>query len=155
MNFHPDSESYIAKLINEIITGEYIPQTTLTRPRSLQIRAQNLILTQYYTYQQKGGNICGFYALFNVVHFIMYLKTKNEKYLDPLLKRHSCEGLEYDSDNIMDYSVGLGFKITPQQKQRIRHVLYYSPLIPGPKKYRTTRAATFNGLMDIKITTIK
>lgn len=55
----------------------------------------------------------------------------------------------------MDYSVGLGFKITPQQKQRIRHVLYYSPLIPGPKKYRTTRAATFNGLMDIKITTIK
>lgn len=87
MNFHPDSESYITKLINEIITGEYIPQTTLTRPRSLQIRAQNLILTQYYTYQQKGGNICGFYALFNVVHFIMYLKTKNEKYLD---KMGSC-----------------------------------------------------------------
>lgn len=94
---------------------------------------------------------------YNRYEYTQYLEYegKDEKYLDPLLKRHSCEGLEYDSDNIMDYSVGLGFKITPQQKQRIRHVLYYSPLIPGPKKYRTTRAATFNGLMDIKITTIK
>lgn len=94
---------------------------------------------------------------YNRYEYVQYLESegKNEKYIDPLLKRHSCEGVEYDADNIMDYSVGLGFKITPQQKQRVRHVLYYSPLIPGPKKYRATKAAAVNGLMDIKITTIK
>lgn len=94
---------------------------------------------------------------YNRHEYIEYLEYegKNETYINPLLKRHSCEGTEYEADNIMDYSVGLGFKITPQQKQRIRHVLYYSPLIPGPKKYRTTRAATVNGLVDIKPITIK
>jgi zinc-dependent metalloproteinase lipoprotein len=94
---------------------------------------------------------------YNRYEYIEYLESegKNEQYIDPLLKRCSCEGEEYTAENIMDYSVGLGFKITPEQKQRIRHVLYYSPLIPGPKKYRTTRAAAINGLMDIKPTTIK
>ncbi len=94
---------------------------------------------------------------YNRNEYVQYLENegKKETYLDPLIKRHSCEGVEYDADNIMDYSVGLGFKITPQQKQRIRHVLYYSPLIPGPKKYNTTRAAALNGLVDIKPTTIK
>ena len=94
---------------------------------------------------------------YNRYEYMQYLEYegKNEKYIDPLLKRHSCDGAEYDAENIMDYSVGLGFKITPQQKQRIRHVLYYCPLIPGPKKYRATKAETLNGLADIKITTIK
>ena len=72
-----------------------------------------------------------------------------------LLLRSSCDSVKYNADNIMDYSICLGFKITPEQKARIRHVLYYSPLIPGPKKYRTTRAATVAGPVDIKIKTIK
>lgn len=94
---------------------------------------------------------------YNRHEYLEYLESsgKNEQYIDPLLKRCSCEGTEYEADNIMDYSVGLGFKITPEQKKRIRHVLYYSPLIPGPKKYRTTRATTANGLVDIKPITIK
>lgn len=72
-----------------------------------------------------------------------------------LLLRSSCDSVKYNADNIMDYSICLGYKITPEQKARIRHVLYYSPLIPGPKKYRTTRAATVAGPVDIKIKTIK
>ena len=33
----------------------------------------------------------------------------------------------------MDYSISYSFSFSPEQKQRIRKVLYYSPLIPGPK----------------------
>ncbi len=50
-----------------------------------------------------------------------------------LLRRQSCEGEEYASANIMDYSFTLGYKISSDQKKRLRHVLMYSPLIPGPK----------------------
>lgn len=34
----------------------------------------------------------------------------------------------------MDYAYTLGYKISDNQKERMRHVLYYSPLIPGPKR---------------------
>lgn len=60
------------------------------------------------------------------------------------VKRHSCDGTEFDSDNIMDYSVGYAFQFSKEQKARMRHVLYYSPLIPGPKRNnanKTTRSA--------------
>ena len=33
----------------------------------------------------------------------------------------------------MDYNYGYRDRITPNQRARIRHVLDYSPLIPGPK----------------------
>lgn len=78
------------------------------------------------------------------------------QYLDPLLIRYSCDSIEYTSEDIMDYAYSLAYKITPEQKARIRHVLYYSPLIPGPKKYRTrTRAAAESEPIRFKITTIK
>lgn len=50
-----------------------------------------------------------------------------------LLKRYDCDGNMFYSANIMDYSFSRGFYISPDQKARIRNVLYYSPLIPGPK----------------------
>ncbi len=94
---------------------------------------------------------------YNRADYMKYLEYEASKtqYLDPLLIRYSCDSVKYEANNIMDYSVCLGYKITPEQKARIRHVLYYSPLIPGPKKYRTTRAAAVSGPVDIKITTIK
>lgn len=39
----------------------------------------------------------------------------------------------FTSYNIMDYQYGYRDRITPDQRARIRHVLDYSPLIPGPK----------------------
>lgn len=74
-----------------------------------------------------------------------------------LLKRHSCDGVEFTSENIMDYSLTLGFKISKEQKQRIRNVLYYSPLMPGPKldTSSSTRAAEAEKPIDLKITTIR
>lgn len=69
--------------------------------------------------------------------------------------RHSCDGTTFESDNIMDYSIGYAFQFTKQQKERMRHVLYYSPLIPGPKinhtnvKTRATKAE--EGIIDLPI----
>lgn len=82
MNCKTATEVYIVKLINEIISGTYISQSTIGRPiKNIITISKNFEITEYFTYQQKGGNICGFYALFNVVNFVMYLKTNNEEYL--------------------------------------------------------------------------
>ncbi len=59
-----------------------------------------------------------------------------------LLKRHNDQGEEWYSDNFMDYAICLGFRFTPQQRERMRQVLYYSPLLPGPKKNRNTSSQT-------------
>lgn len=75
-----------------------------------------------------------------------------------MLLRNSCDGKTFESDNIMDYSLTMGFQITADQKKRIRNVLYYSPLIPGPKKNNIntrTRATDDSQPLDLKFTIIK
>ena len=58
-----------------------------------------------------------------------------------LAKRTNTKGKEWQADNLMDYSICYSMRFTPEQANRIRQVLYYSPLIPGPKKIRPrTRA---------------
>lgn len=59
-----------------------------------------------------------------------------------LIKRSNDSGDEWDSDNFMDYSISLSYRFTPEQKNRMRQVLYYSPLMPGPKKNRDTSEET-------------
>jgi len=67
-----------------------------------------------------------------------------------LVKRESCDGAQFISHNIMDYSVSYSDQFTQDQCNRIRHVLTYSPLIPGPK----TRAA-IEEVLKLPIRTIK
>lgn len=58
-----------------------------------------------------------------------------------IAKRTNTRGEEWEADNLMDYSICYSMRFTPEQAHRMRQVLYYSPLIPGPKKSRpTTRA---------------
>lgn len=101
---------------------------------------------------------------YNYFEYNEYLKSlmkdasqQNEITANDVLIRHYCDGTSSDySEDIMDYSYTLGYKITPEQKERVRNVLYYSPLIPGPKKVNSTRAASVStGPLDLKITTIK
>ncbi len=88
-----------------------------------------------------------------------YTDTRRENYVTPtmttLTRRHSCDGTLFHSYNIMDYSVGYAFRFTPEQKARMRHVLYYSPLIPGPKRNHVntmTRAAEVtDSIIDLPI----
>lgn len=60
-----------------------------------------------------------------------------------LAKRSNSRNEEWQADNLMDYSICYSMRFTPEQVHRMRQVLYYSPLIPGPKKQRpTTRAVS-------------
>lgn len=97
------------------------------------------------------------YNRYEYLQYVDYLEETNpDATADDLLLRYSCDGEEFSSTNIMDYSYTLGYEISKQQKERIRNVLYYSPLIPGPKKGQSTRAAKeYDGIMDLKIRLIK
>ena len=61
-------------------------------------------------------------------------------YLDEMDIRHSCSDSTFHASDLMDYSVCNSNLFTQDQKDRMRHVLYYSPLIPGPKKTGSTRS---------------
>ena len=55
--------------------------------------------------------------------------------LEQLALRENCleAGKTYTANNVMDYNYCLSNKLTPQQRMRIRYVLNYVPLVPGPK----------------------
>lgn len=97
------------------------------------------------------------YNRYEYNEYLNYLYTSNpDATAYDMLLRNACDGEQYYSANIMDYSLTLGYKISKEQKERIRHVLYYSPLIPGPKKGQNTRATKdHDGIMHLKIRTIK
>ena len=100
---------------------------------------------------------------YNRIDYNNYLETLNFEQNDPsitkkMLSRNSCDCKIFESNNIMDYSLTMGFQITADQKKRIRNVLYYSPLIPGPKKNNIntrTRATDDSHPLDLKFTIIK
>lgn len=52
---------------------------------------------------------------------------------EQLALRTSPEGVEFTSYNIMDYDFSYLNQFTLNQRERVRHVLENSPLIPGPK----------------------
>lgn len=78
----------------------------------------------------------------------------DKRLLKDLVRREPCDGEEYEATNIMDYAYCYSEDFTPDQAHRVRQVLYYSPLMPGPKKNRTkaTRAvAAPKGIVDLPI----
>lgn len=97
---------------------------------------------------------------YNRNDYLSYEKYLNVQYTTPslelLIQRKSCDGISFEAYNIMDYTWTLGYQITAQQKARIRNVLNYSPLIPGPKLDGGTRAIEISDKpLNLKITTIK
>lgn len=62
---------------------------------------------------------------------------------------------QYISHNVMDYTYSFTDQFTADQRERVRHVLTYSPLIPGPKMgLRETRTAP-QGTLDLPIRYLK
>lgn len=55
----------------------------------------------------------------------------------------------------MDYEIGYIQEFTPQQRARIRHVLNYCSLIPGPKIRLASTHATYDGALDLPIRTME
>ena len=66
--------------------------------------------------------------------------------------RTCCDNSQFEAHNIMDYAYCYSDEFTADQRKQVRHVLEYSPLIPGPKKGRTSTRATVEGLVDLPIT---
>ena len=50
----------------------------------------------------------------------------------------------------MDYAYSLGYEITQDQKDRMRWVMYYCPMIPGPKRNGANTRAAGHG-SDVKL----
>lgn len=74
-----------------------------------------------------------------------------DNFLD-LFNRSSCLGSPFVAHNIMDYEFGYSNQFTSQQLSRVRHVLTYSPLIPGPKIRTTSRSRlTRSGVLNLPI----
>lgn len=70
--------------------------------------------------------------------------------MEEAVKRENCKtGKTFSSYNIMDYEVSYGDRFTQNQLSRIRHVLTYSPLIPGPKKGLTATRSAVAGVLDL------
>lgn len=79
----------------------------------------------------------------------------NDNLFAYLVKRENCNGAKFISYNIMDYSVSYSNRFTADQRTRIRHVLNYSPLIPGPKKGDINTRSLSEGPLNLPILTIK
>lgn len=79
----------------------------------------------------------------------------NQEYtLKFLAQRNNCDGVEFISRNIMDYSYSYTDEFTDDQRTRVRHVLSYSPLIPGPKM-SNPNTRSISGPMDLPISVLK
>lgn len=84
-------------------------------------------------------------------------KENKEVALDTMLTRSNSSGDTWKSINIMDYTITMGYQFTSQQRHRMRQVLYYSPLIPGPNKQRPTsksrgtKEEDYDGPIDLPI----
>lgn len=74
-----------------------------------------------------------------------------EQLFPSLVKREDCSGTRFISRNIMDYAISYSDQFTQDQRDRIRHVLTYSPLIPGPKKGQTQTRTVAEGALDLPI----
>lgn len=74
-----------------------------------------------------------------------------EQLFPSLVKREDCSGTRFISRNIMDYAISYSDQFSQDQRDRIRHVLTYSPLIPGPKKGQTQTRTAAEGPLDLPI----
>lgn len=94
----------------------------------------------------------------DITRYMGRLQRGESLRLDSVIYHRDCGGSEFRAANIMDYYFNLGYKFTANQKARIRNVLYYSPLIPGPKKGRSenTRAARhIEGIVNLPIRIVR
>ncbi len=67
-------------------------------------------------------------------------------------QREDCNtGDTFLSYNLMDYEISFSDRFTPDQRARMRHVLEYSPLIPGAKRISSTTRMAPAGVLDIPV----
>lgn len=89
--------------------------------------------------------------------YLPLLKQEGKYTVENVTKRIDCRNDQlFTSYNLMDYEISFADRFSVDQRARVRHVLTYSPLIPGPKIYpagASTRA--IEGVLDIPYTIVK
>jgi zinc-dependent metalloproteinase lipoprotein len=108
-----------------------------------------------------NSDFCDDTETYNRYEYSDQLKTyiseeKGDKDFDTrkYFTRYDCAEGQFYSKNLMDYDMSYSFKFTADQRDRIRTVLYYSPLLPGPRKGTGGKAATrtgVEGILDLPI----
>lgn len=89
---------------------------------------------------------------YNRYAYQMMLEEYYKNFSMEAFERENCQtGETFISYNLMDYEISHSDRFTPDQRERMRHVLEYSPLIPGPKKTASTRSVAPQGVLDIPI----
>lgn len=77
---------------------------------------------------------------------------RTEENFKKAFQRTCCDNSTFEAHNIMDYAYCYSDEFTAEQRMRVRHVLEYSPLIPGPKKGRAANTRVAEGTIDLPIT---
>lgn len=102
----------------------------------------------------KDTDYCEDTPSYNKVEYDAWLQNSKGS-LTYLSQRSNCQGDKFISTNVMDYSYSLANKFTNDQYKRVRHVLNYSPVIPGPKVNQPRTRASSEETLEIPFRTIE
>lgn len=112
----------------------------------------------YHVFSANGcsdDDYCTDTPIYDRTNYISWVKALIKEYgnegkkptLKELCQRNSCDGEVFESHNILDYYYCYSDRFTKEQYKRMRHVLEFSPLIPGPK----TRTVQTRNVEDLTI----
>jgi len=152
------------------INNDYIYEKTVSSIPNQDDAALTLVheighyLGLYHTFSEQNANSCkdtdyctDTYS-YNRQEYEDALKNINKSLytLEELAQRYDCaRNKVFTSLNIMDYYYSYKQEFTPQQRARIRHVLNYCSLIPGPKIGLASTRTTYDGVLDLPIRTME
>ena len=121
---------------------DFVPAVLLNRSSIYKIQENPFLDMGACTLNHELGHYLGLYHAFEEDFCEETLEYDIDAYYNSLIpsepweekiKRISLDGTVFISTNFEDYEYGYSDEITPDQRQRMRHVLNYSPMIPGPK----------------------
>ena len=114
--------------------GLHIPEIVLTLTHEL-----GHYLGLFHVFSDEGGcedtDYCSDTPTYDRTEYETWLAQLAQEDLtfEKVIMRTDCEGATFVSTNIMDYDFSELNQFSAQQRDRIRNVLMYSPIIPGPK----------------------
>lgn len=131
------------------LNKQYIYDRTTTAYKSSDITvtlAHELghYLGLYHAFSESGcsgDDYCTDTPVYDRVNYISWIRAlikrneaagKETSFIE-LCQRNGCSGEVFEAHNIMDYFYCYSDQFTQKQYNRMRHVLEFSPLIPGPK----------------------
>jgi zinc-dependent metalloproteinase lipoprotein len=72
-----------------------------------------------------------------------------------MIRKDCVTGEETTPNNVMDYDYSWQNRFTPEQEARVRYVLNYGTLVPGPKVGRSAKTRAVDGLVDLPMRMVR